>query len=306
MKTALITGAHGFLGRYAAKAFSNNGCRVVGIGHGDWGFKNPGDYGIAEWIEADIDFAALAGLGEGFDYIVHCAGGSSVGYSVKFPEQDFYRTVGTTIAVLEYARLHQPKVRIIYPSSAAVYGVQDAEPIAVDVQPSPLSPYGFHKRMAEELCISYGRNYGLSIGIARLFSVYGPGLRKQLLWDACLKLTRSGAPPEFYGTGNETRDWIHVRDAAALLLKIAQSGDSFSIVNGGAGISTRISEILSQLADLLGFETEIMFSGEQKEGDPRHYLADITEAMALGWQPQVTLADGLREYVDWFRNNAKE
>lgn len=304
-KIILITGAHGFLGRYAAKAFSRKGYRVIAIGHGDWGFEDPRGFGIEEWIEADIDFAALAGIGEPLDYIIHCAGGSSVGYSVQFPEQDFFRTVGTTVAVLEYARLHQPQAKIVYPSSAAVYGIQDANPIGVGVQPSPLSPYGFHKHMAEELCISYARNYSLDVGIVRLFSVYGPGLRKQLLWDACIKLTRSDTGTQFYGTGNETRDWIHIRDAAALLLKVAQSEDRFTIVNGGSGSSTKIREILLQLADLLGGKTDIVFSGAQKEGDPLHYLADITEAKALGWQPQVRLDEGLEEYVKWFRNHAK-
>ncbi|MCB2141106.1 NAD(P)-dependent oxidoreductase, partial [bacterium] len=116
MKTALITGAHGFLGRYVARHFSSKGYRVIGIGHGHWGFEDPAHYGIDRWIEADIDFANLAEMKDSFDCIVHCAGGSSVGYSCLYPLQDFTRTVDATAEVLEYMRLHQREAKLIYPS----------------------------------------------------------------------------------------------------------------------------------------------------------------------------------------------
>ena len=82
MKRILITGAYGFLGRHTAAIFKQQGCEVIGIGHGHWGFDKPGDYGIDEWIEADVDQAGLAHVTGRLDCVVHCAGGSSVGHSV--------------------------------------------------------------------------------------------------------------------------------------------------------------------------------------------------------------------------------
>ena len=153
------------------------------------------------------------------DVIVHCAGSGSVGFSMTHPYQDFQRTVATTLAVLEYARLYAPRARVAYPSSAGVYGEVQKLPIAETDPLSPASPYGVHKRFAEELCASYAQHFGIAVAVVRLFSVYGAGLRKQLLWDASQKIMRG--ENRFFGTGEEIRDWLHVEDAASLLIAAA-------------------------------------------------------------------------------------
>lgn len=306
MKTVLITGAHGFLGRHSALSFKERGYRVIGMGHGHWDFEHPGEFGIDQWIEADIDYYALAKIKEKLDCVIHCAGGSSVGYSVKYPLRDFNRTVTASINVLEYIRLQQPGAKFVYPSSAAVYGQKDDRPIREDDELCPVSPYGFHKRIVEELCASYAANFGLSFVVIRFFSVYGPGLTKQLLWDACNKLSVHAGEVEFFGTGEETRDWVHVKDAAELLFCLAETSGKHGIVNGGSGEVRTIKEILERMAGLFEGKSSVTFNKESREGDPKYYWADITQARKKGWQPEICIEDGLREYVEWFNEQRKD
>jgi len=301
MNTVLVTGAYGFLGRYTSLLFKERGWRVIGMGHGHWGFENPLDFGIDRWIEADTDFYALTKIGEELNCVIHCAGGASVGYSVQYPLRDFNRTVSSSVNILEYIRIYQPQAKLIYPSSAAVYGAKENNPLSEKENLNPVSPYGFHKKIVEELCASYASNFGLSVAIIRFFSLYGAGLKKQLLWDACNKLIRSNELVEFFGTGAETRDWLHVSDAAELIIKIAKYSEKYIIINGGYGEKTSIKQIISALSTRLDSHHLFRFNNESRAGDPKHYWADVTIAKQLGWTPKVAIETGLKEYVDWFR-----
>ena len=128
------------------------------------------------------------------------------------PFADFQRTVGSTAALLEYIRVDCPGAALVYPSSAAVYGHAVQLPMQEDGPLRPVSPYGVHKKFAEDLIRSHCVMFGLRASIVRLFSIYGEGFRKQLLWDACRKLL--AGEREFFGIGDETRDWLHVDDAS--------------------------------------------------------------------------------------------
>jgi UDP-glucose 4-epimerase len=208
--------------------------------------------------------------------------------------------VDTTAAVLEFLRTRAPRAVLVFLSSAAVYGNAAAGAIPEGAPAAPLSPYGTHKQLAEQLCTSHARNFGLRTIVLRLFSVYGPGLRKQLLWDACNRLTTEA--PEFSGTGGELRDWLHVSDAAALIQAIAgASGATHTIFNGGTGAGTAVSEVLAELAAALG-TCAPRFSGKQRPGDPTSLVADASRARALGWSPRHDWRHGVREYAGWFRS----
>jgi len=302
MSTVLITGAHGFLGRYTALYFKKRSWRIIGMGHGHWGFECHEDFGIDRWIEGDIDFYTLAKIDEKLDCVVHCAGGSSVGYSVQYPLHDFNKTVNASINLLEYLRIYQPRAKIIYPSSAAVYGKKDNQSILETTSLGPISPYGFHKKIVEELCASYCTNFNLSVAVIRFFSVYGPGLKKQLLWDACNKFSKAaGKKIVFLGTGEETRDWLHVKDAAALLFRMAESsGQQYEIINGGSGVTLSVNQVLTTMAVKFKNIPLVAFNHEFREGDPKHYWADISKAKQKGWLPKINIELGLQEYVEWY------
>jgi UDP-glucose 4-epimerase len=161
-----------------------------------------------------------------------------------------------------------------------------------------------HKVAAEALCESYSRFFGVSTTIVRLFSVYGEGLRKQLLWDALNKFSRG--EHYFLGTGNEMRDWIHVDDAAALLaLAGITSHSTFEVFNGSA-VHATTRQLLDGLARAFGYDAGIFFNGEVHKGNPRRLTSDYRHTSSLlNWIPQVQLEDGLARYVAWFRSLRK-
>lgn len=301
MKTVLITGAHGFLGRYCAREFSRHGFRVIGLGYGSWDGESHEDFGIQRWIEGAVNLDTLQSVGEPVDVVVHCAGSGSVGFSLTNPLQDFQRTVDTTLAVLEFMRHSAPGATLVYPSSAAVYGCRDAAPICESDPLQPVSPYGVHKKIAEELCASYASNFGLRVSIIRFFSIYGSGLRKQLLWEACRRVAAAGqGEVEFFGTGSEMRDWLHVQDAAALVYTVGNAAEAGLVVNGGCGTSVPVRDVLTMVAGEFGGRVRITFNGLVREGDPKHFYADTTSALGLGWVPRVTLREGVSDYAAWF------
>lgn len=300
-ETALITGGYGFLGRAVARKLKSSGYRVVGLGRGRWDPEQARVHAFDSWLDASVNLSSLMTLDEKFALVVHCGGNGSVGYSLEHPLQDFEKTVQGTIELLEYLRLTKSAARLIYPSSAGVYGAKDDEPITEDSAPNPISPYGYHKRIVEQLLESYSRSYGIRVGIIRFFSIYGPGLTKQLLWDAAVKLrAASDGVATFWGTGEETRDWIGSEDAAELVLATARSDKQFLIVNGAAGERTTVGQVLGLLKHALDVNTEVRFTGTVRDGDPRYYHADIAEALALGWQPALPLRTGIEQYARWF------
>lgn len=301
MRRLLVTGANGFLGRHVSRHFAERGWQVSGIGHGNWDKGEYREWGLSEWHASDISLDALLTYGKNPELIIHCAGGGSVAYSVTNPYQDYQRTVATTAALLEFVRIHAPRARVLYPSSAAVYGLVDRLPIAETVTPNPVSPYGFHKLAAEELCRLYRMQFGLSVAVVRLFSVYGPGLRKQLLWDACNRLSHTDNSC-FFGTGTETRDWLHVYDAAELFEVVAANSSADPVVNGGTGCGVSVQQILNLISDCFHCREDICFSGTERPGDPTALIADIHRACALGWSPRMDWQEGVRGYVNWYRS----
>jgi len=296
-KSVLITGAAGFVGRYVAKEFSNQGYDVIGLG---WGkFPDYTDWGLSAWHEAEVSLEMLCEYANQPDVIVHCAGGASVGNSVQHPRQDFCQTVDATSHVLEYIRLHSPLTKLVYPSSAAVYGNVKESPISELTPYNPVSPYGVHKMMAEQLCQLYASHYELSIAVVRLFSIYGEGLRKQLLWDACNKL--SVGETSFFGSGEEVRDWLHVSDAARLLYLAAEHPSLYTVVNGGSGKGVKVKDVLHCLCEAMNVEKELVFSSIPKEGDPDVLLADVKLLEAWEFKPSKDWSKGVSEYAQWYK-----
>ena len=240
-----------------------------------------------------------------FDYVVHCAGGSSVGKSMENPTKDLLNTTLGTEIVLEYIRLYSPKTRMIYISSAAVYGDKHTLPIEESSFLSPMSFYGVHKQLSEELCKFYTNRFNVNVSILRFFSIYGPGLKKQLLWDACNKIASGVTPVTFFGTGNELRDWIEITDALVYVELALKCSDPLVILNAGTGKEIKVRNIIKILIELLGSKQKILFNKETKIGDPNYLCANVDKGLAEKWKQQITIEEGLKRYVEWYKYTKK-
>lgn len=300
MTTVLVTGANGFIGRHVCRAAARRGDRVFGLGLGGWDRESASEWGLSAWHDVEISIPNLEAASPPPDLIVHCAGGASVRFSIDNPAADFHTTVSTTLDVLEYIRTRVPHAVLVYPSSGAVYGRVPRLPATENSPRSPISPYGFHKAMAEDLCRSYATNFGISVAILRIFSAYGRELRKQLLWDACRKA--AAGERRFDGTGEETRDWVHVEDVARLLLLAGAHADtSAPVVNCATGREVSVSSVLSVLFEAFGGGLRPSFSGITRSGDPERMAGDPARAAGWGWAPECSWDEGVRDYVAWFR-----
>ena len=295
----LVTGASGFLGRHVARLLANRGYIVTGIGHGEWPEDDWKAWGLSAWHRDDVTMATLQQHAGVPAAVFHCAGGGSVAFANDSPLLDFKSTVETTAVVLEFVRVMAPGCRIVYPSSASVYGTVKEMPIGESSLAVPISQYGIHKLMAEQLVGSYAREFATRAAVVRLFSVYGCGLRKQLLWDACRKFTEGD--PVFMGTGDEVRDWLHVEDAAELMVMAGENASAdCCVVNGGRGEGVTVRAILRHLGDCLDSGPAPKFSGAQRIGDPSRYVADIGRVRDWGWIPKRDWKQGVQEYAAWY------
>jgi UDP-glucose 4-epimerase len=303
-QTVFVTGAAGFIGRHVSRELAQQGWRVIGIGHGDWQLEDVRSWGLSAWKQETISLETLEALAlkEGEPTaLIHCAGSSGVPFSLSQPREDFLRTVASSVEILEFARRRAGVIRVVYPSSAAVYGIAKVSPIREDTPLCPISPYGLHKRMVENLCSAYAFFWNVPVAVIRLFSVYGAGLCKQLLWDACMKAQKKEFI--FCGTGCEVRDWIHISDVAKLLaMAIDRASPNCPTVNWGSGQGIQIRSLLEMLGALWDGNLVPIFTGEKRTGDPGCYVADLSNIKAWGLSPQITLEQGIASYIHWFRS----
>jgi UDP-glucose 4-epimerase len=299
-----ITGARGFIGRRLARYLCDQGRVVCGVGHGHLPPELWAQAGLTHWLNSNLTAEALellAANGGLPEQVFHLAGGSSVGASLQVPLEDFTRTTATTATLLEWLRNNAPLAKLVVASSAAVYGDTAGTAAGESRAPGPVSPYGYHKLMMEQLCQEYSRIFGLPTAIVRLFSVYGEGLRKQLLWDSAVKLDAAGTSVELGGTGDELRDWLQVDDAVSLLYRVAaQASEVAPVFNGGSGVGTTVREMVTLLAAALGSNKDIAFSGHTRAGDPRALVADTARIAAIGHACHVPLTVGVERYAAWF------
>jgi UDP-glucose 4-epimerase len=303
-ETVWILGAKGFLGRHAARRFSADGYHVIGIGRGEWDADQRRPWGIGTWSGDGIEPAALDALLDQFGrprFVVHAAGSASIGRSLDDPFADFFDTAASTAQILAFLCRHAQGTPLVLSSSAAVYGAHGPSPIPETHPLLPVSPYGSHKRYAEELCLLAARHYGVRCAIIRFFSLYGPQLRKQILWDIGRKVIDDPPFIQLFGSGEETRDFMFVEDAVELIsvCGTAASCEPF-VVNGGTGLAIRVRDLASAVARALGRRTEVRFTGVARKGDPEHYCADTRRADAMGFRCHWSLERGLAAWADWF------
>jgi UDP-glucose 4-epimerase len=301
MKTLLITGVAGFIGRYVARHFSEQGWSVIGVDNSPP--ENAPLANLSAYHRLQLPDPTLNSLlkDNSPQVCIHCAGRASVGLSMTEPAADFYSNTMVTFELLNTLRLNAPECRFIFLSSAAVYGNPESLPVSEKQFCTPLSPYGFHKLQSEQLCLEFTKVYDLPTASLRIFSAYGPGLRRQVLWDICQKaITQPNL--NLQGTGEESRDFIHALDIARALSVVVQSAPmEGEVYNLGSGREVKIFELAKIVLDSLEENFAPQFDGVVPPGNPLYWQADISKLKSIGFTPTVELERGVKTFVNWCR-----
>ena len=298
----LILGSQGFIGSYIVKHLCEHGDTIYGC---DLVEFNSNVYHYSKLSVLSSDFEQLF-MSNSFDVCINASGSGNVGYSIENPLSDFEANSLAVFKILDCIKKHQPTCKYLHISSAAVYGNPIKLPICENDETNPLSPYGFHKLMSETICKEFHQLFGISIAIIRPFSVYGNGLKKQLLWDICQKLEVNNRI-DLYGTGRESRDFIHINDLVQIIdLIIKKTTFKCEVFNVANGEETTINNLATIFGNYYP-EKEICFLGKTKIGDPLNWKADINKIISLGYTPKVKLSEGVEKYITWFKHikNAK-
>jgi UDP-glucose 4-epimerase len=305
MSFVWVTGAAGFIGRHLVRHLENEGEQVAGIDLVPMA-SEASSATVVPWCSGGISLDGLDRLVKRTgvpDKVYHLAGGSSVGASLADPMGDFSGTVNGTAILLDWLRVSAPQTRLVVISSAAVYGDLHRGPIGENSATEPFSPYGAHKYAMETICRGWSKSFGQPTVAVRLFSVYGPGLAKQLLWDLSCRLQKGTGSVMLGGSGEELRDWTHVEDVVrALEMSSNLAEPGMPIVNAGSGRASSVRDVAQGLLVAFGFDTErLYFSGKSRKGDPFSLVAAPATLASLGFEWRKTLDEGLADYVEWFR-----
>ncbi len=299
-ETVLITGVAGFIGRYVSRFFSEQNMNVVGIDYAapeNAPLNNLNSYHRLKLPSLELNQILKNSNPQ---ICVHCAGTASIGLSMTDPHSDFYGNAVLTFEVLNSLRLDSPDCRFVFLSSAAVYGNPPSLPIRETHPTAPISPYGFHKLEGEKICAEFSNVYGLNTAILRIFSAYGPGLRRQVIWDICQKaLTQTNV--KLQGTGNESRDFIHALDIARAIFEISYSAPlQGEIYNLASGEEITIAELSAMVLETLEYKgPSPQFDGFVSDGTPLNWCADITKLKDMGFNVQVPFKRGIQVFVNW-------
>lgn len=293
----LIVGSKGFIGSHCVDFFSRQ--------HEVWGCDVVLDYNSSRYISidsVDSDFLEIFQQHQ-FDVCINCSGAANVPFSLQKPFNDFKLNTLNVFKILEAIRLSAPDCKFITMSSAAVYGNPHSLPITEQQQRMPVSPYGFHKMMSEHICEEYSRFWGVKTCCLRIFSAYGPRLRKQLFWDLYHKIKEQQAPT-LWGTGKESRDFIYISDIVQIIdLAISCSRFDGEVVNVANGQQITIAEVAETVRRICGTDKKISFNGAERKGDPINWEADVSVIRSWGYEPNISLEEGVEEYITWVREN---
>lgn len=317
---ALVTGVAGFVGSHLCRRLLEDGWDVIGVDsfedyypraykeHNLLGFMHNPRFRLVEANILDLQggdsYAGgnppLEELVSQTDFIFHQAAQAGVRASWGQSFEIYTRNNILATQVLLEACKGQKLKKFVYASSSSVYGDTDQLPMREDAVCRPVSPYGVSKLAAEHLCYLYWKNFGVPTVSLRYFTVFGPRQRPDMAFHRFIKAGLEGRKITLYGDGNQTRDFTYVSDIVeANSLAIKQAPGQVFNVGGGARVT--LLQAIGELEGILNMKLDIE-PGSPQKGDVRDTWADLTLAHSvLGYQPRVSLAEGLAREVEWLK-----
>lgn len=303
----LITGGAGFIGSHLVDRLIEEGHRVSVLDNLSFGElanikRHRGDSSF-RFLEGDIrNLEDVTNALEGVDYVLHEAAITSVPFSVKNPQTTMDVNVGGTVNLLNVGSEMNVE-RFVFASTCAVYGEAKSLPISEDHTLDPSSPYAESKLSAEEECLSRANSNGIETVILRYFNVYGPrqsGGSYAGVISKFLDSLRDDESPTIFGSGEQTRDFVHIKDVVkANMLALGKKDAAGRTFNVGSGNSVTVKRLFETIREILGKENIDPDYGDPRPGDILHSRADLTRANeGLGYEPEISLKKGLEKLIE--------
>ncbi len=305
-KKILITGGAGFLGSYLVERLCAD--NEVGV-YDDLSTGTLRNLeGCTEEVRVHRDSIlhpkALARALEGHDLVYHFAAKTSVPESVEKPDEYWRSNVEGTLNVLK-ASVDAGVRRVVFVSSAAVYGNVEANPKVESMRPAPASPYATTKMVGEFACEEIAQLKGLETVVLRVFNAYGPRQDPGSSYAGVVArfsaAVAAGRPIEIHGDGEQTRDFLYAGDVAEGFVLAGERPVAGQVFNLGSGAATSVAEVARHLSEI----TDRPIRATRKEhraGDVRHSRADIEKAIErLGFVPKISLREGLERTLAYYR-----
>jgi UDP-glucose 4-epimerase len=302
----LITGGAGFIGSHLVEHFQGQ-AEVRVLDNLRSGFRRNLTAFKCEWVEGSIlDRAQVAAAMQGVDFVFHLAAMVSVPESVSDPAGcEELNTAGTALVLEESARAGVKK--LVFSSSAAIYGDNPVVPKVETMPPEPKSPYAATKLTGELLCAQYAAEEKLSTASLRYFNVFGPRQNPRSQYAAAVPIfierALRGEPLTIYGDGEQTRDFIDVQDVVAANAFLATQSSVIGVFNVAYGRRMTINELAQTILRLTGSKSGINYLPE-RAGDVKHSMAAIEKLRAAGFVPSGNLAAGLERTIAYFKTQA--
>lgn len=299
---ALVTGGAGFVPSHIVDRLVERGAVVTVLDNLQAG-REENLAAVRDritFVNGDIrDAGVVRELTAGQDYVFHLAANASVPGSVRDPRYDFETNSLGTFHVLEAVRDTNVK-RVLYASSAAVYGPPRTVPTPESHRLDPTSFYGLSKANGEQLGLLFHRMFEVPFTAVRIFNTYGPRQPRYVLADLIRKLMKNPKELTVLGTGNQIRDYAFATDTAGAFLAVAEADSMNGLpVNTSGGNPVSIRQLVAMILEVMELPgCRVTYTGESWKGDVDHMEADITRIRGIGFEPEVGLADGIRRTIE--------
>ncbi|WP_424355962.1 SDR family oxidoreductase [Methanobacterium sp. MBAC-LM] len=303
-KKVVVTGGLGFIGSHLVEKLSEDNLVVIIDDQSTGNIENIKHFNISkiDTTLGDITSINLEEIFDGADYVFHEAAVTSVQKSVDDPFISNKVNITGTLKVLEAAKNTNVK-KVVLASSSAVYGDTESLPLSEDDPVNPLSPYAVGKTTGELYCNVFSEIYGLPTISLRYFNVFGPRQDPKSQYAAVIPIfidkILKNESPIIYGDGEQSRDFVSVKNVVAANIMAAESKLTGAF-NIGLGKSTTINQLFSMIKEIIGIDIQPIYEKE-RPGDIKYSLADISKAKSLGYDPKADFKEELKETVEWFK-----